>query len=46
VSDRGTRGAIGVVAAARVSSNDRVNEKPPCIEMLIVKIVYYFRKVI
>lgn len=33
-------------ATARGSSSERVNEKPPCIRMLIVKIVYYLRKVI
>lgn len=33
-------------AAARVQSSERVNKKPPCIQMLIVKIVYYLRKVI
>lgn len=42
----GAGGGTGAASFRRGSSSERVNETPPCIEMLIVKIVYYLRKVI
>lgn len=39
-------GGAGAGSCRRGSGTERVNPTPPCIEMLIVKIVYYLRKVI